>query len=240
MTKIDQSEAIRRRIEAAMSGVSVCVSAEVRAYQGSDQTVTVRLKVADPGYSDGETSWRDAPEYAGIPVAFFRAGGVSFTAEPSVGDVGLLLVRDRSHDEVDSGQGDGPVVTPASVRRWAYDDGVFVPVQVVPADPLGSGAVSADGAVLAMGAGLKFMVGDSAADKALAVAEKSAARIERIEAYLNTATYAVAGAATAAPMPAPFTGTTSVLPLCVASVGTPAPATTTSDVASTRIFTDDA
>lgn len=234
--------AMRRTAEAAASAVRVAVSCEVVSYDHTDQTVSVRPMVADPGYRDGAVHWRDTPPLDGVPVAWLRAGSITLTAGVSAGDVGLLLIRDRSHDEIDAGQGARPVTTPASARRWDYADAVYLPAQVVPADPIGSAGVAASGdPVLGMGSGRALRVGASNANKAVAIAEDCAARIERIEAYLNTATYLTpTGGTTIAPAPPPFVGTTSTAPLCTASVVVGSvPATGTAAVASSRLYTDD-
>lgn len=85
-------------------------------------------------------------------------------------------------------------------------------------DPLPSDATAADGLVIRLPSGDALAVGAASATRALALATETAARIERIEAYLNTATYAVAGVVTTAPTPPPFSGTTSIVPICTASV----------------------
>lgn len=215
---------------------------EVVSYDRAEQTVSIKRLTQAPRIGDDLLpGTREAPPIDGVPVAWLRAGSVTLTVEIEQGDRGLLIYRDSSHDEIDSGQGAGEQVTPQSSRRWKAADGIFLPASIVPADPIGPEGYKDNGdPVLGMGSGLALRVGASTATKALAVAESSASRIERIEAYLNTATFAVSGAVTTAPSPAPFSGATSLLPRSIASiVAAPVAATVTSDVASSRIFTDD-
>ena len=93
---------------------------------------------------------------------------------------------------------------------------------------------------MVLAAGTALRVGSASASSAVALAQQTAARLDRVEAYLNTATYAVSGSVTTAPNPAPFSGAVAVLPRSVASVvATPVAATTEAAVASSRLYTDD-
>lgn len=188
MTRPSLPEALRAVCRTLQAGVRVAVAAEVLAYDRTDQTVRVRPLVADP-YIDGDPAWQEAPPIDGVPVLWLRAGSVTLTAGVEAGDVGLLLIRDRSHDEVDDGQ-TGEQVTPSSARRWDYADAVYLPAQVVPADPIGSGGHRADGApVLAMGAGQALRVGAATASTAVARADRTEARLDALEAWSGVHTH---------------------------------------------------
>lgn len=222
MTRPTLADAIARTVECARASVRVAVAAEVLAYDRTDQTVRVRPMVADPYIdADGDPAWQDVEPIDGVPVAWLRAGSVTLTAGVERGDVGLLLIRDRSHDEVDDGQQDAQV-EPASSRRWDYADAVYLPAQVVPADPIGSGGHRADGApVLAMGAGLALRVGDSGASVAVARADRTEARLDALESFASSHTHPVSGATAGASTP------------------TFVPGSGGAAVASSRLFTDD-
>lgn len=224
---------------AALSQVRVARYAEVVNYDTATQTATIREIVREPRLNaDGEIVAPEPVQVGGVPVQWPNAGGRSITWGLDQGDVGLALVRDISHDEVDAGAATPTI--PASLRRFNWSDAVFIPGATIPGDPLPSSAVRGDGQpVWALPSGEAVFIGTSTAAKTLALAQETAARVERIEAYLNTATYSTPAGPTVAPSPPPFTGTTSVLPLCTASVvvGSVA-ATTTAALQSGRIKVD--
>jgi hypothetical protein len=214
---------------------------EVVAYDPDAQTADVRLCVQVPEVDPdtGEISGLIAPVLRGRPVMWPSGGGMSLVWGLAQGDIAQGVIRSRSHDEVDSGS--AVPVTPASTRRGNLSDLVVVPLVGGGASPLAAAAYRSDGQPVLVpgGAGDALHVGASTAAKALALAEESAARIARIENFLNSATYAVSGPVTTAPSPPPFTGAPVVTPVCIASVvAAPAAATTTAALASTRIKVD--
>ena len=231
-----------RLLDAVRLGApDTCLLVEVVSYDAAEQLADVRLCVQVPEVdpATGEIVGLVAPVVRGRPVMWPAGGGASFVWGLSAGDLAVGLIRSRSHDEVDSGS--AVPVTPASTRRGNLSDLVVVPLIGGGASPLGASAVRSDGQPVLVpgGAGDALFVGSSTAAKALALAEESAARIARIENFLNTATYAVAGPVTMVPSPPPFTGAPVVAPVCVASVvAVPAAATTTAALASTRIKVD--
>lgn len=224
---------------AALSQVRVARYAEVVSYDTATQTATIREIVREPRLNaDGEIVAPEPVQVGGVPVQWPNAGGRSITWGLDQGDTGLALVRDISHDEVDAGAATPTI--PASLRRFNWSDAVFLPGATIPGDPLPSSAVRSDGQpVWALPSGEAVHIGDSMAAKTLALAQETAARVERIEAYLNTATYSTPAGPTVAPSPPPFTGTTSTVPVCTASVvvGSVA-ATTTAALQSGRIKVD--
>jgi hypothetical protein len=230
-----------RILDAVRAGApDTTLLAEVLSYDAAAQTADVRLcvQVPDIDPATGDVVGLVAPVLRGRRVLWPGGGGVSLTWALEAGDVALVLIRSRSHDEVDSGA--ALPVTPASTRRGNLSDAVIIPL-IGQAAGLGASAFRSDGQPVLVPGGVSdaLFVGASTAAKALALAEESAARIARIENFLNTATYAVAGVVTTAPTPPPFTGAPVVAPVCVASVvPVPAAATTTSTLASSRIKVD--
>lgn len=230
-----------RILDAVRAGApDTTLLAEVLAYDAAAQTADVRLCVQIPDLdpASGEVVGLVAPVLRGRRVLWPGGGGVSLVWSLGVGELVLVEVRSRSHDEVDSGS--AVPVTPASTRRGNLSDLVVIPLRG-DAAALPSSAFRSDGQPVLVpgGAGDALFVGASTAAKALALAEESAARIARIENFLNSATYAVAGPVTTPPSPQPFTGAPVVAPVCVASVvAVPAAATTTAALASSRIKVD--
>ena len=190
--------------------------------------------------------WADEIAIPNVPVLWPGDGsGVSVTWPLPVGAVVLMLVRDVSHDEVDSG-GALPA-SPVSARRWDLSDVAVLPFGWSARDPLQSDAYSGTQPVIRLPANRAVLIGANTAARTLALAEETAARVERIEAYLNTATFLVLPdpddpahpLITQAPTPPPFTGTTSAIPRSSKSVvAVPVLATTVFDVRTTRIKVD--
>ena len=73
-----------------------------------------------------EVTFAEPVTLKGVPVRWERSGsrGLTYGIEP--GDLGYIIVRGRSHDEVDAGRTDG-TTQPASKRRHALRDAYFVP-----------------------------------------------------------------------------------------------------------------
>ncbi len=157
---------------AALSQVRVARYAEVVSYDTATQTATIREIVREPRLNaDGEIVAPEPVQVGGVPVQWPNAGGRSITWGLNQGDVGLALVRDISHDEVDAGAATPTI--PASLRRFNWSDAVLIPGATIPGDPLPSTAYRGDGQpVWALPSGEAVHVGDSTAAKTLALAQE--------------------------------------------------------------------
>jgi hypothetical protein len=205
---------IRRIIDQKIAAVRVCVDCQVVSYNREAQTVEVVVLVADPKVADGLRVWRAVPQMT-VPVRWPSVSGMAITARIERGDRGVLHIRDRSHDEADSGQG-LEQVKPASSRRWSYSDAFFSPVAYV-AD--GAAHSSAGHPVFWLAAGRSLRVGSGSASVAVARADRVDARLDALETF--AATHIHTGVTTGP-------GTT----------GTAAGAPSGSTTASTRLYTD--
>lgn len=220
--------------------VRVAVDVEVIAYYPSTQTADVRPCVPDDPRQapDGSITAATPPVIYAVPVRWPEGGGRALRWGLDPGDRCEGIVRHRSHDQVDSGA--AVPVELLSLREFDLSDMVLYPGARPSTDELTAGEFRSDGQpVFVLPTGEALFVGASTASRALALAQETAARIERVEAYLNRATYSTPAGATVAPSPAPFSGTTSLFPTCVASVvvGSVA-ATTEAALRSTRIKVD--
>lgn len=157
---------------AALSQVRVARYAEVVSYDTATQTATIREIVREPRINaDGEIVAPEPVQVGGVPVQWPNAGGRSITWGLDQGDIGLALVRDISHDEVDAGAATPTI--PASLRRFNWSDAVFLPGATIPGDPLPSSAVRGDGQpVWALPSGEAVFIGTSTAAKTLALAQE--------------------------------------------------------------------
>jgi hypothetical protein len=243
------SDNARPRLSAALAAWTRSAAAEVVVARSvevvdvdADGAVSVRMLTPIQEVVTGTPRWVDAPILPRIPVAYMSIGDLTITAAPSIGDRGLVLVRDVDHGQVDERQGD-PTVSPEDPRRWDPVDAVYLPVALTDS-AWDTSRTPATGGAVVLAAGTALRVGSASASSAVALAQQTAARLDRVEAYLNTATYAVSTTlgvtSTTAPSPAPFAGAVAALPRSVASlVATPVAATTEAAVASSRLYTDD-
>lgn len=178
-TLTDLTTAILSRARAV---VRVAVTGTLSDHDPEASTVT-----AAPDVSDGVPP----PAIPGVPVIMPGGSLRGFTFGLSDGDRGVLVIRHRSHDEVDSGTSALPV-TPSASRQMSLADAVCLPGYVPPADGRPAAHFRQDGApVLYMDDGEALHVGTSAAALALARADLVAAELSDLKA-------AIAGAAVAA------------------------------------------
>ena len=82
----------------------MCRDAEVASVD-SDGRVTVRMLTPIAEVVQGETRWTEAPLLPRIPVAYSGTADTQDTYPLAVGQRGLVVIRDVSSSEVDSGQG---------------------------------------------------------------------------------------------------------------------------------------
>jgi len=232
------ADAIRIGAQEATGRIRVSVDAEVISYDPDTCSATMQPVVHERVMTSEGEVWADEIQIPNCPVRWPGGGGVSLTWPLPVGAICPLMFRDRSHEEVDAG---ATVPTkPESTRRWDLSDAFVLPFAYSARDLLPTNATSSgDDCVIHLPTNRSVLVGASTAAKALAIAEDTARELAQIQNFLNTATYAVAGAVTVAPSPAPFTGAPVTAPFVVASVTTtPVAATTTADIQTTRIKTD--
>ncbi len=225
-------------------GVQVAIDARVVSYDRTTQTASVQ-PVVRAVYQIGDREVAvELPELKGVPVQWPATSGAALHLPLAAGDRVLLIIRDRSHDEIDqNGIPSSGTVEPDSARRFSLSDAVAVPAREEGGLP--SEATNASDPVLYMTAGGTLRIGDGAATQALALAQETAAKIRRIESYLNQSTFSVvptgggpAIGVTTAPTPSPFAGATGSLFALASAVAAPEAATLTANVASTRVSTD--
>lgn len=147
--------------------------------------------------------WADEIAIPNVPVLWPGDGsGVSVTWPLPVGAVVLMLVRDVSHDEVDSG-GALPA-SPVSARRWDLSDVAVLPFGWSARDPLQSDAYSGTQPVIRLPVNRAVLIGANTAARALALATETAAKLAAIEGVLNALVLPVSGATAGPPTPIPF------------------------------------
>jgi hypothetical protein len=175
-TLTDLAVALLSRAKAV---VRVAVTGTLDDYDAGASTVT-----AAPDVSDGAPP----PSVYGVPVLMPGGSlrGLTFGLAP--GDRGVLLIRHRSHDEVDAGTTALPV-TPGASRQMSMADAVCLPGYVPPADGRPAAHYREDGApVLYMDAGEALRIGVSTAALALARAVLVASELTALKNAINGAT----------------------------------------------------
>jgi len=199
------SDALDTTREAAVAAVESSLTVRVEAFDAAQQTVDVTQLVAPRFESGGEVTFAEPVTLKGVPVRWERSGsrGLTYGIEP--GDLGYIIVRGRSHDEVDAGRTDG-TTQPASKRRHALRDAYFVP-GYQPVGGLSGSDYRSDGQpVFRLPSGEALHVGSGTAGRAVADGPKMLDRIERLEAAVNLVAQA------AGITPPPFSGAATFTP----------------------------
>lgn len=110
---------------AVMHDLRVAMPARVESYDGANQKVSVQPLIRD--YFEGEDGalvWERLPVISNVPVAFPTAGGIFLSLPIQAGDVGVVLITDRSLEKWLSAGGE---VEPDDTRTHNLSDAVFYP-----------------------------------------------------------------------------------------------------------------
>ncbi len=119
------SEAIGAVMTAFMSKQFTSRPAKVKAYDKATQKVDVTMALSENIVTDDEVVNVKTADIFGVPVAFPRGGGFSFTMPITEGDYVLLVFADRSIDLwLENG---GSNVDPIDIRRHAVGDAIAIP-----------------------------------------------------------------------------------------------------------------
>jgi hypothetical protein len=215
----------RPRLTAALAAWTRSAAAEVVVARSvevvdvdADGAVSVRMLTPIQEVVAGTPRWVDAPILPRIPVAYMSIGDLTITAAPSIGDRGLVLVRDVDHGQVDERQGD-PTVSPEDPRRWDPVDAVYLPVALTDS-AWDTSRTPATGGAVVLAAGTALRVGSASASSAVALAQQTNSRLDALEAFAATHTHEDVQAGTE-------------------QSGVAAGAPSGSSVASSRLYTDD-
>ncbi len=179
------TDALQATRRGAAADVETVLVAEVERYDAAQQTVDVRQVVAPRFESGGVVTFADPVALTAVPVRWERSGARGLTFGLDVGDRGYLVVRSRSHDEVDDGE-TASTVRPVSQRRHALRDAYFVP-GYQPRGGLTSSDYRSDGqVVLTMPSGEALHLGTATALELIARADLVLAELQAIETTLTT------------------------------------------------------
>lgn len=196
------SDVVVRLYRRVRRSVRVGVSALVSDYDPATQTVRAAPSVIEHGQSG-------APGMDGVPVLWPGGSLRGLTMGLEDDDGAVLLVRHRSHDEVDGGTTALPA-NPQASRTMSYADAVALPGYVPPGVGRPSSQQRSDGQpVLYMPSGEALHVAVATASIALARADLVLSELQSIKAAfdLHTHTGVTTGpgvsGAPAVPLPSP-------------------------------------
>lgn len=159
--------------------VRVAVSALTESYDAASQSARLAPSVVE---ADADA----APSVGGVPVLWPGGATRGITMGLEADDGVVLVVRHRSHDEVDGGTGALPA-SPSAGRTMSYADAVALPGYVPPADGRASSQYRSDGQIVVyLGSGESVYVGSSTAALALARADRTDAQLQQIRDVLTT------------------------------------------------------
>jgi len=189
-TPVGPAQAVASVAQREANDIAVARACKVVGIGGGGAWVSVQLLVGEwLDVGGGEQVPHEHPVIGPVPVHYLRSGRATLVIPPRVGDVGLLLVRDVSHDQADAGASQVGAA-PASRRRHDLDDAIYLPGVGVTSDTVPASAIRADGGpVLDMDLGVEFRVGGGAASMPVAIHDPLLARIEAIEDALDGHTH---------------------------------------------------
>lgn len=182
--KVDAIGLLMRRILATVARrARTAVVGRVESYDPQKQTATVLPLVGEQDSVNGEGRELEPVPASKVPVMHYGSGtrGMTF----GVSGPGLLVVRHRSHAEIDGGA-TGPA-TPQDKQRMSIGAGVLFPGYIPPATGQPAAHYRSDGQwTWYLPNGEAVFVGASTAAIALARADKTDAQLQEIRTLLTT------------------------------------------------------
>ncbi len=203
----DSTASAQAMYDGIRASLRVSVVAKVEAWTADPPTVDCTPLVLEEPAGLTDEGKRPAPfgsiTLLGVPLILPLGADRGLTFGLKAGDLVTLLVRHRSHDEVDDGS--TTPAAPASLRRLDFSDAVAIPGFTAPGGTaLGSAKARSDGApVLFMAGSDIFYIGDGNAAIKLARADLVESWMDAVKNYIAALTLPVAGAVAGPPLPAP-------------------------------------
>jgi hypothetical protein len=190
------SEVLAAARHAIEHDLRVAMPARVESYDAAKQVVSVQPLIRDYFEGDdGALVWERLPVISNVPVAFPTAGGIFLTLPIQAGDVGLVIITDRSLERWLSTGGE---VTPEDTRTHNLSDGVFYPGLRPAAQPRTGVSTTAAALQVQGGVGVfvksgKVGLGEENPGDAVAMAAKVETEINNLWGALTSHTHPVVG-----------------------------------------------
>lgn len=182
---IDAAGMLAERIVGSLlRRVRTAVVARVQAYDPATQTATALPLVGEQDAADGSTRELEPVPLSRMPVLHLGSRKRGITHGLEQGDTGVVLVRHRSHAEIDGGA-TGPA-TPQSTARLQIGQGVLLPGYVASGAGQPAAHYRSDGQMVAyLDSGEALHVGVSTASILLARADRVDAQLQQIRDLLT-------------------------------------------------------
>ena len=174
--------AVKTAIKSFIRDVHTSVPGRIESYDPGTQTASVQPLVNQRIYNSQtrEVKYEDHPVIPKVPVAFPSASGGGMTFPLEEGDPVVLVFSESPLDEWLAGDGITPV-NPFSARKHDYSDAIAIPGARPTGEALDDDKV-ADNPVIY---GPVVQHGSAEAQMALAVAEKTADKLEELRQELD-------------------------------------------------------
>lgn len=194
-----------RLLERVRQTTRTAVVGHVGEYDPAQQVASVTPAIGEQDIHDDEVRELPPGTLQAIPIVHHGGSKRGFTFGLESGDPVILVVRHRSHQEIDAGA--AAPAEPGDSRRMALSEAVGIP-GYTPGNPgQNSDHYRTDGApVLYMDASDILRIGSSTADKALALAESVDARLSSIQSAFDDHTHTAPSGATSTPLPIDLIG----------------------------------
>lgn len=120
----DFGEAMRRMIDNLNGQLRVAMPGIVRAFNSSEQTVTVECALRERIVTQNKTiEYISIPTLLDVPIVLPRAGGFAITFPVKPGDECLVIFGDTC---IDAWWSNGEVQNPVEYRRHDFSDGFAI------------------------------------------------------------------------------------------------------------------
>jgi len=183
----DIATAVKAMARSEVARVRVSVTARVVAWDASTPfRADVEPLIPDRRRVGTTTEAKPVGVIRQVPVRWPGLGTARIVGRLAVGDLVELVVRDRSHDEVNDG--DTEPLTPRDLRRFDYSDAYVAFAATAPDDAAPSRFVApndADVVAWAPTGGKVYLGGYKAAAEALALAQLVKHELDKIQDEFN-------------------------------------------------------
>ena len=148
-TRAPHIELIAEMIREALVNINTIALAKVQTVSNGRANVNLLHKMlSDSIRSDGKNEEIEIPTLQGVPIAYFGSPEFKVFREPKPGDLGLVLVNQRSADRVKSSDLEGQIAepsAPSNPRMFDINDGIFFPIYLGGQGPAGFAGMTGKG-----------------------------------------------------------------------------------------------
>lgn len=183
MVRTRPEVAIKKAIEARLRSIHTSIPAKVTKIDLDGPVISAKPLVQRHilNYETREHEYADIPVIPNVPLALPMSDKGGFSAPIDVGDRVFLIFSESPLDEWMAAQDNEPK-QPFSRRHHDWTDAIAIPGPKPPSQGIPEDSIHEDHPVMY---GEQCLLGDSTADKALAVAEKTRDRLNELVTQIN-------------------------------------------------------